>query len=208
MEGIDMTNLETIFWPQNKFKQSIYLRQKYPVKIETDQIYTYFSRNEDKQGFVKYFLEIPLLYYVLTDIVCNQITWRKSQGIVVITQEDELMPEFIFMNEVWKFILKEYCVYLDEQKKYIYGKRDVLQKMVALFEAYRNVHANRFSKRFRILIYRRKQKCQFSSNTKMMLFRDFLSLMKVKFTMLKALNKNNIFVQLVHIIFSNTTWFI
>lgn len=183
-------NLETIFWPQNKFKNSIYLRQKFPVKIETDQIYTYFSRNEDKQGFVKYFLEIPLLYYVLTDTICQTITYNKYENTVVLTLDDQLMPEFVFMGEVWKFILKEYCVYLDEQKKYIYGKRDVLQKMVALFEAYRNVHEDRFSKRFRILIYRRKQKCQFSLNTKMMLFRDFLSLMKVKFTMLKALNKN------------------
>lgn len=131
-----MTNLETIFWPQNKFKQSIYLRQKYPVKIETEACLDYFNRSEDKQGFVKHYLDTRLLYYVLTDIVCTQISWHKSQGIVVISQEDELMPEWTFMEEVWKFILKEYCVYLDEEQKHIYGKRDVLEKLQTLFEAY------------------------------------------------------------------------
>lgn len=131
-----MTNLETIFWPQNKFKNTIYMRQKYPVKIETEACLDYFSRNEDKQGFVKHYLDTRLLYYVLTDIVCTQISWHKSQGIVVISQEDELLPEWTFMDEVWKFILKEYCVYLDEEQKHIYGKRDVLEKLQTLFEAY------------------------------------------------------------------------
>lgn len=139
-------NLENIFWPQNKFKNTIYTRSKYPVKIETDEIYTYFDRSEDKQGFVKHYLDTRLLYYVLTDIVCNTISWRKSQGIVVISQEDELTPEWIFFEEGWKFVLSEYCIYLDEQQKHIYGKRDVLEKLQALFEAFRYVYEDRFSR--------------------------------------------------------------
>lgn len=135
MEGIDM-NLEIIFWPQNKFKNTIYLRQKYAVKIETDQIYTYFNRSEDKQGFVKHYLDTRLLYYVLTDKVCNSITWRKSQGIVVIEQQDDLMPEFVFLEESWKCILSTFCVYLDQEQKHIYGRQDVLLKLQSLFEAY------------------------------------------------------------------------
>lgn len=139
MEGIDM-NLETLFWPQNKFKNTIYTRQKYPVKFETEDCLDYFNRSEDKQGFVKFYLDTRLLYYVLTDIVCNQISWRKSQGIVVISQEDELTPEWVFLEEGWKFVLSEYCIYLDEQQKHIYGKRDVLEKLQALFEAFRYVY--------------------------------------------------------------------
>lgn len=133
-------NLETLFWPQNKFKNTMYIRQKYPVKFETEDCLDYFNRSEDKQGFVKFYLDTRLLYYVLTDIVCNTISWRKSQGIVVISQEDELTPEWVFLEEGWKFVLSEYCIYLDEQQKHIYGKRDVLEKLQALFEAFRYVY--------------------------------------------------------------------
>lgn len=124
------------FWPQNKFDNDMYVRQKFPIKIETEDCLDYFNRSEDKQGFVKFYLDTRLLYYVLTDIVCHSITWKKFQKIVVIEQEDELMPEWIFLEEDWKGILSKYCVYLDEQQKHIYGKRDVLEKVQALFQAY------------------------------------------------------------------------
>lgn len=114
----------------------MFTRQKFKVTFQTDDCLDYFNISEDKHGFRKFYLDTRLLYYVLTDKVCQTISCRKSQGIVVIEQEDELMPEFVFIDETWKGILSKYCVYLDEQKKHIYGRRDVLQKMVALFEAY------------------------------------------------------------------------
>lgn len=138
-------NLDTLFWPQNKFQNSIYTRQKFNVKFETEDCLDYFNRSEDKQGFVKHYLDTRLLYYVLCDKVCTTITWKKSQGIVVIEQQDELAPEWIFLEEDWKGILSKYCVYLDEQKKHIYGRMDVLKKLQALFQAYRYVPKNRFS---------------------------------------------------------------
>lgn len=108
------------FFPQNKFQNDMYIRQKLPVKFQTEACLDYFSRNEDKQGFVKFYLDVRILYYVLTDKVCNSITWRKSQGIVVIEQQDALMPEFVFIEESWKGILSKYCVYLDQEQKHIY----------------------------------------------------------------------------------------
>lgn len=129
-------NLDTLFFPQNKFKNTIYTRQKFNVKFETEDCLDYFNRSEDKQGFVKFYLDTRLLYYVITDNICTTISWKKSQGIVVIEQEDELMPEFVFTDESWKCILSEYCVYLDEQQKHIYGRMDVLKKLQQLFEAY------------------------------------------------------------------------
>ena len=127
---------ELIFFPQNKLNKLPWLRQRFNVKIETEQVLDYFNRSEDKQGFVKYYLEIPLLYYVLTDIICQTITYKKYENTVILTLDDQLMPEWTFTMDTWKAILKEYCVYLDEQQKHIYGRQDVLKKLQSLFEAY------------------------------------------------------------------------
>lgn len=129
-------NLDTIFFPQNKFKNTIYTRQKFNVKFQTEACLDYFNISEDKHGFRKFYLDTRILYYVLTDKVCNSITWRKSQGIVVIEQQDDLMPEFVFLEESWKCILSTFCVYLDQEQKHIYGRQDVLLKLQSLFEAY------------------------------------------------------------------------
>lgn len=129
-------NFDTLFFPQNKFKNTIYTRQKFNVKFETEDCLDYFNLYEDKQGFRKFYLDTRLLYYVLCDKVCTTITWKKFQKIVVIEQQDELAPEWIFLEEDWKGILSTFCVYLDEQKKHIYGRMDVLKKLQQLFEAY------------------------------------------------------------------------
>lgn len=129
-------DFDSVLWPQNKFANDMYVRQKFPVTFETQDCLQYFNRSEDKQGFIKYYLDSQLLYYLLCDNVCHKISWHKDEGIVQITQDDNDCPKVTFSISDWKCILSKYCIYLDEDQKNITGIKDVLVKLQALFQAY------------------------------------------------------------------------
>lgn len=115
---------ENICFDGNQFANNDFTRQKFTIDIDADTVKKYF---EDSYNEGKYYLNSIILYYVLTDVVCYAISWEKTDDRVRLFIEDDKEIEFTVSG--WKSVLREYCVYLDEDMKHIYGRRDILEKL-------------------------------------------------------------------------------
>lgn len=117
---------EGMYFNGNQFANTDFIREKYTIDIDKEIVNTYFEENE-VNGVKRYFLPDVLLYYVLTDIECFIISWDKTDDRARLYIENDKVVEFTVNG--WRNVLKEYCVYLDEDLKHIYGRRDILEKV-------------------------------------------------------------------------------
>lgn len=117
---------EGMYFDDNQFANTDFIREKYTIDIDKEIVNTYFEENE-VNGVKRYFLPDVLLYYVLTDIECFIVSWDKTDDRARLYIENDKVVEFTVNG--WRNVLKEYCVYLDEDLKHIYGRRDILEKV-------------------------------------------------------------------------------
>lgn len=117
---------EGMYFNGNQFANTDFIREKYTIDIDKEIVNTYFEENE-VNGVKRYFLPDVLLYYVLTDIECFIVSWDKTDDRARLYIENDKVVEFTING--WRNVLKEYCVYLDEDLKHIYGRRDILEKV-------------------------------------------------------------------------------